>query len=46
MFPFGLPADTRIPAKLVAKWMAAGGPDVEPLSAFTSRLLLDAVERD
>jgi hypothetical protein len=46
MFPFGLPADTRIPAKLVAKWMAAGGPDVEPLSTFTSRLLLAAVERD
>jgi hypothetical protein len=45
MWAHGFPADTRLPAPLVERWMAAGGPAKEPLSAFASRLMLDAIER-
>ncbi|MBL8703172.1 MAG: amidohydrolase family protein [Alphaproteobacteria bacterium] len=39
MFPYGLSADTRIPARLVQAWLAAGGETVMPLSAFLSAVL-------
>ena len=43
MWPFGFPADTRLPALLVKEWQKAGGEDTEPLSQFASRLMLDAL---
>jgi hypothetical protein len=42
MWPLGFNADTRLPARLVAAWMAEGGPAVQSLSAFASRLLMEA----
>ena len=45
MWPLGFNADTRLPAQLVAAWMAEGGPKVQPLSAFTSKLLIEATSR-
>ncbi len=43
MFPFGLSADTRIPARLVQAWLAAGGEEKQPLSAFLSAILDQAL---
>jgi len=42
MWPLGFSADTRLPARLVAAWMAEGGPSVQPLSAYASKLLMAA----
>lgn len=39
MFPFGLTADTQIPARLVQAWLAAGGEEAMPLSAFVSAVI-------
>lgn len=39
MFPFGLSADTGIPGRLVQAWLAAGGEEKQPLSAFLSAVL-------
>ncbi len=39
MFPYGLSADTRIPGRLVQAWLAAGGEQKQPLSAFVSAIL-------
>jgi len=44
MWPFGFPADTRLPALLVHEWRRAGGEDKEPLSQFASRLMLEALD--
>ncbi len=40
MWPLGFNADSALPARLVAAWMAEGGPASGPLSAFASKLLL------
>ncbi|WP_454857375.1 amidohydrolase family protein [Rhizobium binxianense] len=45
MWPIGFNADTRLPAQLVAAWMAEGGPKAQPLSSFASRLLIEATSR-
>ena len=39
MFPCGLSADTRIPGRLVRAWLAAGGEQVQPLSALLGAIL-------
>lgn len=43
MWPQGFNADTDLPAALVAGWMAQGGPQKQPLSAYVSALLVEAV---
>lgn len=45
MWPTGFNGDKQLPAQLVAAWMAEGGPAVQPLSAFASKLLLEATSR-
>jgi len=40
MWPLGFNASSDLPARLVAAWMAEGGPATGPLSAFANRLLL------
>lgn len=39
MFPFGLSVDTALPGRMVHAWLAAGGEQAGPLSAFVSRLI-------
>lgn len=39
MFPYGLAADTKIVGRLVHAWLAAGGEEVQPLSAFLCTML-------
>jgi hypothetical protein len=43
MWPFGFPADTRLPAALVHAWMGEGGEEKLPLSEFMSNLMLEAL---
>lgn len=43
-WPFGFPADTRLPALRVREWRRAGVEDKEPLNQFASGLMLDAAK--
>lgn len=45
MWPHGFPADTRLPARLLDGWFAAGGHEAMPFSTYISNLLMQVTER-